>query len=66
MLQEGVRKYLSKKELAEFLGLSVYTIDAWVSQRRAIPFIKMGRRVMFDLQDVLDWVEAQKNHPVAP
>ena len=56
--------FLSKKELAEYLGVSVFTIDTWVSQRREIPFVKMGRRVMFDIADVRDWIEKSKIHPV--
>ena len=56
--------FLSKKELARYLGLSVFTIDTWVSQRREIPFVKMGRRVMFDMADVRDWIEKSKIHPV--
>ena len=55
--------YLSKRELAEFLGLSIYTVDAWVSERREIPFVRMGRRVMFDLKDVMSWVERNKMQP---
>lgn len=56
-------RFLTKKQLAKYLGLSVFTIDSWVSERREIPFIKMGRRVMFDLKDVMAWVEANKTHP---
>lgn len=56
-------KFLSKKQLANLLGLSPYTIDSWVSERKEIPFVKMGRRVMFDLKDVLAWVEANKTYP---
>ena len=55
--------FINKKELAEYLGLSVFTIDAWVSQRREIPFIKMGKRVMFDLHDVREWIEGKKTYP---
>lgn len=58
------RQFLTKKELAVFLGLSVFTIDSWVSQRREIPFVKMGRRVMFDMNDVRVWVEANNVQPV--
>lgn len=60
---QTVRRFLNKKELAEFLGLSVFTIDSWVSEQREIPFVKMGRRVMFDLEDVLEWVERSKHRP---
>ncbi len=55
--------FLSKKELAEYLGISVFTIDAWVSQRREIPFVRMGGRVLFDLEDVREWIETRKVYP---
>ena len=58
------KQFLTKKELADYLGLSVFTIDSWVSQRREVPFVKMGRRVMFDMGDVRTWVEANKVQPV--
>lgn len=58
------KQFLTKKELAACLGLSVFTIDSWVSQRREIPFVKMGRRVMFDMDDVRVWVETNKVQPV--
>ncbi len=60
---KGEREFLSKRQVAEMLNLSVYTIDAWVSQRREIPFIKMGRIVRFDIRDVRAWVEKQKVNP---
>lgn len=45
------------------LGLSVFTIDSWVSERREIPFVKMGKRVMFDMNDIVEWIE---NHKIRP
>jgi excisionase family DNA binding protein len=56
-------QFLDKKQLATYLGLSIFTIDSWVSQRREIPFIKMGKKVMFDFADVLSWVDSKKVHP---
>jgi|GEM_PF-1194388 len=56
-------QFLDKKQLAAFLGLSIFTIDSWVSQRREIPYIKMGKKVMFDFADVLSWVDSKKVHP---
>jgi excisionase family DNA binding protein len=58
------KAFCTKKELAEFLGISVYTIDSWVSERREIPFVKMGKKVMFDLRDVNDWIEKKKVRPI--
>lgn len=58
------KRFLNKKELAGYLGISVYTIDSWVSQRQKVPFVRMGRRVMFDLKDIEAWIEKHKTNPV--
>ena len=57
------KAFLTKKELAAYLCLSIFTIDTWVSQKREIPFVKMGRKVMFDMNDVREWIERSKVHP---
>jgi len=59
------KAFLTKKELAVMLGLSVFTIDSWVSERREIPFVKMGKRVMFDIRDIQRWVDKNKMLPRA-
>jgi len=45
------------------LGISVFTLDSWVSEKREIPFVKMGKRVMFDMNDILEWIRNNKVHP---
>lgn len=57
------RQFLSKRQVATLLGLSVYTLDSWVSQKREIPFIRMGSRVKFDVRDVYAWIEKNKVNP---
>lgn len=42
---------LSVKEAAKELAVSPHTVRAWTSQRR-IPFIKLGRRVLFEMADL--------------
>ncbi|MCX6832407.1 MAG: helix-turn-helix domain-containing protein [candidate division Zixibacteria bacterium] len=57
-------QFLDKKQLAALLGLSIFTIDSWVSQKREIPFVKMGKRVKFATEDVMKWIENNKQHPI--
>ena len=57
------RKFLNKREVAALLRLSTYTIDSWVSQRRELPFIRMGSRIMFDAKDVQAWIEKNRVNP---
>lgn len=56
-------RFLNKKELALYLGISTFTVDSWVSQRR-VPYIKMGRRVLFDPLDIEKWIGQNKISPV--
>ncbi len=63
MPQYAKKVFVDKRELAEILGISVFTIDSWVSERREIPFIKMGKRVKFDLNDIQKWIEKNKIPP---
>lgn len=55
-------RLLSIGEMADFLGVKVNTLYSWVHIRK-IPYIKVGRLVKFDLQEVKDWL---KNFKVEP
>lgn len=68
-MKQNKGNLLNKKQLAEYLGLKAYTIDSWVSQRR-IPYIKLGKCVRFDPDEIEEWLQRQKvpirseeNHP---
>jgi len=43
---------IDKSELAEKMGVSISTIERWMSERK-IPFIKPDRRVLFDIEAVV-------------
>ena len=55
-------KLLSPQELSEVLSISIETVYAWTSQKR-IPYIKMGRLVRFNADEVNKWLERQKIAP---
>ena len=57
------RRLLSIREASEALGLSRHTLYSWVCQRR-IPYVKAGRRTMFDTRDLDKWIERMKVHPI--
>ena len=61
-MESRLPQLLNKKQLAEYLGLSVFTIDTWVSQKR-LPHVKMGRRVAFRLRDIERWID---EHTIRP
>ena len=41
------------------MNISIETVYAWTSQKR-IPYIKMGRLVRFNVDEVTKWLERQK------
>ena len=43
---------VDKSELAAKMGVSISTIERWMSERK-IPFIKPDRRVLFDIEAVV-------------
>lgn len=49
-------------QLAEMTGLNRWSIYHLVSQRR-IPHVKIGRRVLFPVEDIREWI---RERTVAP
>jgi excisionase family DNA binding protein len=47
------------KIAAAMLGVSRFTLETWKA-RRLIPFIKLGRRCLFDPRDLQAWIEKNK------
>jgi len=57
-----VETKLSLLEAAPILGISPYTLRAWVRDRR-IAFHRMGRRIVFDRGDLEQYI---RQHRVPP
>ena len=50
------------QEAARFLAVSVSTLYGWVWQRR-IPFVKVGRALRFDLDDLEKFIDSNRTAP---
>ena len=48
---------LTTKEVADMTGLSRETLAQWRSQRRGIPYLKVGGAVRYDPADVQAYLE---------
>lgn len=59
----GGRRLVDIKTASLYIGLQVDTIYRMVSERR-IPFVKVGRRTMFDIRLLDDWLEIHTVLPV--
>lgn len=54
-----MKAYLNIEELADCLNISKSQIYCMTSQRR-IPFIKAGRRVLFDPEQIEKWMDSHR------
>ena len=48
---------LCAEEVAQLTGLSIETLAQWRSQKRGIPYLKIGRAVRYDPVDVQKYLE---------
>lgn len=54
---EEATKLLTAEEVADLTGLSPGTLAQWRSQRRGIPYLKIGRTVRYDVTDVESYLK---------
>ena len=59
MASDEDRRLLSVEEAAVIIGVSRYTLRAWLRQRR-LAHIRLGRRVLFDLIDLDKFISANR------
>lgn len=53
------KRFISIRELEQYTGIPRNTIYSWIWLKK-IPYVKMGKLVRFDLQEIDNWVE--ENH----
>lgn len=51
-------KFLTIEQVAEMLQVTKMTIYNF--QKKGLPFIKLGKNVRFDRDDVIEWVNSKK------
>jgi excisionase family DNA binding protein len=58
-------RLLTTEQAAEFLGVSAGTLVIWrFHARYRLPFVKIGRNVRYDENDLREWLESRKVHQV--
>ena len=63
MREQRENDRLNLLEAAPIVGVSPYTLRAWIRQRR-IPFYRVGRRVMFSRQELEGFMDRHRVDPV--
>lgn len=56
----NTKKLLPPAEAAEHLGVPVVTLSDWRHKGRGPSFIKVGRLVRYDPEDLNTWINARK------
>jgi excisionase family DNA binding protein len=57
--REETEIFLTAGEVARILRLSTETLAHWRSERRGIPFLKVGRKsVLYRRSDLNEWLDA--------
>ena len=57
-------RYLKPDELTKILGVSERVLSRWRNEgvKNTIPFVKLGKFVLYDKVDVLEYLETQKKY----
>jgi excisionase family DNA binding protein len=53
--------FLTQRELAELLRLPERTLEDWRLTNTGPPYLKLGRHVRYDVQDVLAWAKEHRH-----
>ncbi len=55
-MQSPLTELLTPEQVARLTGLSPETLAQWRSQKRGIPYLKIGRAVRYDPADVQQYL----------
>lgn len=58
--KQDQKRYLSEKQTAEYIGLSVKTLQRLRGSGKGMPFVKAGTRIIYDINDLNDYMSARK------
>jgi len=59
---------LDEHQVSELTGISLFTLRRWRSEKREIPYIRLGNSVRYKYSDLLEYIKAntikvyQENH----
>lgn len=57
------KELMDVNETAEFLHVAKITLDMWRSAKTGPPYVRVGRRVLYRLADLREWVAARQVTP---
>jgi len=57
---EEQKRYINEKEVTIITGRATQTLRNDRSNRRGIPYVKLGRSIRYSIEDVLNFMESKK------
>jgi hypothetical protein len=57
------RKFGNDKDVAEKFGIGLQTLRNWRSKRQGPPYMKVHRRVVYDLEESFRWFKEREVRP---
>jgi predicted DNA-binding transcriptional regulator AlpA len=61
-IEIGGRRYVSAARVASLFGISVRTLSRWEATGNGPPKIKVGRRALFDLVKLSEWLTSRESN----
>lgn len=58
MTEQSNEKYISMKEVCDYLSVQRQTVLSWIAQKD-FPAVKVGKFWRFKLSEIEDWIRAQ-------
>ncbi len=59
-IHEKTRRFLNEHQAANYIGLSTKTLQRLRLNGRGMPYVKAGARVLYDLNDLNQFMEDKK------
>jgi hypothetical protein len=54
---------LNNREAADFIGIQPHTLETWrAAKRYPIAYAKVGNRVYYFAEDLIEWLQSRKVH----
>lgn len=64
LLKAPAVEYVDNAGAAAFLGLQPTTLEIWRTRAEGPPFVKVGRKVMYALTDLREWMDSRRQKPL--
>ena len=65
LLSRPPAEYVDNDGAAAFMGLQPNTLEVWRSQASGPTFVRVGRKVMYAVADLREWMAERRQKPLA-